>query len=285
MIKKGILKVWDSGTYKATVQITGDLISWLEGVRVSRSIPSVEMVVGRNVVLAVLDPSNPNDCVVVGIWGPGPGGGGETGSSILEKLQKHLGVWWFNNNWLPAGMVSNGISGSGSFEWFSDAVRNRTGTTSASYAQLKKIARGLSYAYSWDKKRLFGVYVYFGSYSAQNIHIVSGQCPTTGAANTNYHIGFKLINGTLYGTVADGTTESVLQIETLTAAAFRRLECVLTPGTECRFYVDGVDKGAITTNLPTGTLKSFYMLYSTVHNTEAADKYFDFYEARTFQEE
>ena len=68
MIKKGILRAWDSGTYKATVQLTGDLISWLEGVRVSRGIPSAEMVVGRNVVLAVLDPSNPNDCVVIGVW-------------------------------------------------------------------------------------------------------------------------------------------------------------------------------------------------------------------------
>ena len=122
-------------------------------------------------------------------------------------------------------------------------------------------------------------------YSAQNIHIATGNRPSTGAANTYLHIGFKLINDTLYGTVADGTTETTLQLETLTAAVNRRLECVLTPGTECRFYVDGVDKGAITTNLPTGTLKSFYMLYSTVHNTEAADKYFDFYEARTFQEE
>jgi len=158
----------------------------------------------------------------------------ETGNSILEKLQKHLGVWWFNNNWLPAGMVLSAVSGSGSFAWATDFIESKTGTTLDSYAQLKKIARGLSYAHSWDKKRFFGAYVYFGSTSLQNIHIVSGVCPDTGAGNTYCHIGFKVIDGTLYGTVADGTTEATLSLETL---------------------------------------------------TEAADKYFDFYEARTFQEE
>ena len=210
---------------------------------------------------------------------------GETGNNILEKLQKHLGIWWFNNNWLPEGIVDNAVSGSGSFGWHSHYVLSWTGTTSGSYAQLYKAAYGLSNASSWDKKRFFGVLVYFYTYTAQNIHIVTGYCPNTGAANTERHIGFKLINGTLYGTVADGTTEATLSIETITAEGFRRLECIFDPSIpECRFYVDGVDKGAITTNLPTGVY-SDYMLYSTVHNTEAAIKYLYIYEARIFQEE
>jgi len=211
--------------------------------------------------------------------------GEETGNSILEKLQKHIGVWWFNNNWLPAGMIGNAVSGSGYFNWYAYAIISNTGATSGSYAQLYKDARGLSGANSWDKKRFFGARVYFVTYSAQNVHIVSGYCPTTGAPNTNRHIGFKLIDGTLYGTVGNGATEATLEIETLTAAAWRRLECILTPGTECRFYVDRVDKGAITTNLPTGASDSNYMLCSTVHNTAAGNKYFYLYEARTFQEE
>ena len=208
-----------------------------------------------------------------------------TGNSILEKLQKHLGVWWFNNNWAPANMIADDISGTSSSSWSSGYVISKTGTTSGSYNRLSKAAQGLSNAYSWDKKRFFGVLVYFTTYSAQNVHIVSGYCPATGTANTVRHIGFKLINNILYGTVADGTTESTLQIETLTAAVYRRLECVFTPGTECRFYVEGVDKGAITTNLPTGTSLSEYMLCSTVHNTEAVNKQFYLYESRTFQEE
>ena len=210
-----------------------------------------------------------------------------TGNSILEKLQKHLGVWWFNNNWLPAGMITHGASGSGNAYWYASYVMSQTGATLNSYIQLYKAALGLSGAYSWDKKRFFGVYVYLDTYSAQNIHIVSGYCPGTGAANTYRHIGFKLIDDTLYGTVADGTTEATTTaIETLTAAVYRRLECVLDPSIpECRFYVGGVDKGAITTNLPTGITDSDYLLCSTIHNTEANYKDFYFLEARTFQEE
>lgn len=209
----------------------------------------------------------------------------ETGNSILEKLQKHLGVWWFNNNWLPAGMISNAISGSGSFTWSVKDVESNTGITSDSYAGLTKEAVGLGSVASWAKKRFFGVYVYFGFYSAQNIHITSGACPNTGAANTGRHIGFKLIDDALYGTVADGTTEATHLLETLTAAVYTRLECVLTPGVECRFYVDGVDKGAITTNLPTTTSYARFLFKSTVHNTAAANKGFMLFEARTFQEE
>ena len=160
--------------------------------------------------------------------------GGETGNSILEKLQKHLGVWWFNNNWRPADMIDNVVSGSGSFGWYINNIKSATGATSGSYAQLSKIAKGLSNACLWGKKRFLGVLVYFDAYSAQNIHIVSGPCPATGAANTKYHVGLKLINDTLYGSVADGTTEATLALETLTAGVYRRLECILIPGAECR---------------------------------------------------
>jgi len=68
MIKKGILKAFDSGTYLATVQIAGSLSVWLEGVPVSRAIAAADMVVGRSVALLLLDPSNPNDCVVAAVW-------------------------------------------------------------------------------------------------------------------------------------------------------------------------------------------------------------------------
>ena len=78
--------------------------------------------------------------------------------------------------------------------------------------------------------------------------------------------------------------EATLTIETLTAAVYRRLECIFIPGTECRFYVNGVDKGAITTNLPEFS-NSEYIFRSTIHNTEAVNKYFYLYEARIFQEE
>ncbi|MCK4698155.1 MAG: hypothetical protein KAT53_07625 [Dehalococcoidia bacterium] len=68
MIKKGILKAFDSGTYTATVQIAGSLSVWLEDVPVSRGIPTAEMVAGRNVAVIFLDPGNPSDTVVIAVY-------------------------------------------------------------------------------------------------------------------------------------------------------------------------------------------------------------------------
>jgi len=68
MIKRGILKAFDSGTYTASVQIAGSLSVWLDDVPVSRGIPTAEMVAGRNVAVIFLDPGNPADAVVVAVW-------------------------------------------------------------------------------------------------------------------------------------------------------------------------------------------------------------------------
>ena len=68
MIKKGVIRGFDSGTYTATVQIAGSLSVWLEGVPVSRGIPSAEMVVERSCSVIFLDESNPKDAVVAAVY-------------------------------------------------------------------------------------------------------------------------------------------------------------------------------------------------------------------------
>ena len=67
-IKQGILQAFDSGTYLATVAMTGSLSVWLEGLPVSRGIDSTEMVTGRHVGVLFFDASNPNDAVVCAVW-------------------------------------------------------------------------------------------------------------------------------------------------------------------------------------------------------------------------
>jgi hypothetical protein len=68
MIKKGILKSFDSDTYLATVQIAGSLSVWLENIPTSRAIPAAEMTAGRNVAVLFHDVGNPSDCVVIAVW-------------------------------------------------------------------------------------------------------------------------------------------------------------------------------------------------------------------------
>ena len=68
MIKKGILKSFDSDTYLATVQIAGSLSVWLENIPTSRAIASGDMIAGRNVAVLFHDAGNPSDCVVIAVW-------------------------------------------------------------------------------------------------------------------------------------------------------------------------------------------------------------------------
>lgn len=67
-IKRGVVKGFDAGTYTATVQITGSLSMWLEGVPVSRGIPSAEMAAGRSCAVIFFDDSNPKDAVLWAVW-------------------------------------------------------------------------------------------------------------------------------------------------------------------------------------------------------------------------
>jgi hypothetical protein len=67
--KNGVLKIFDSVGYTATVQLPGSLATWLTDVPVSRAIAAGEMVAGRSVAVLFFDAGNPKDAVVVAVWG------------------------------------------------------------------------------------------------------------------------------------------------------------------------------------------------------------------------
>jgi len=208
------------------------------------------------------------------------------GDDILERLQKHLGLWWFCNHWRPTDLLATGKTGSAYIKWIGQYAELATGTTTSSWVNIEKEGYGLAGNYTWDKKRYFSVRAVVFYYSNQYIHIISGLHSVGSSANTNPHIGFKVINDSLYGTVGDGTYESTLLLETLTATVTRRLECILDPAVpECKFFVDGVEKGTITTSLPTGTSQALRLFRTSIYNLEAANKVIRITEARCFQEE
>ena len=75
MLELGILKTWNSTTYKAGAQLVGSLTTYLDDISVSVSIPSFAMVVG-NYVLVAIPGGNPRDACVVASWPAGSSGGG-----------------------------------------------------------------------------------------------------------------------------------------------------------------------------------------------------------------
>ena len=76
MLEIGILKNFDSGTYKAGVQLAGSLTTYFDDVSVAKNIPSGALVVGNYVILAIPG-GNPKDACIIATWPQGtPGGGG-----------------------------------------------------------------------------------------------------------------------------------------------------------------------------------------------------------------
>jgi len=69
MLEIGILKNFDSGTYKAGVQLAGSLTTYFDDISVARNIASGEMITGRHVILAVPQ-NNPRDAVVIAVFTP-----------------------------------------------------------------------------------------------------------------------------------------------------------------------------------------------------------------------
>lgn len=67
-LRKGTVKSFNAGAYKATIQVAGSLATWLENVPVARNIPGAEMVAGRSCALLLFDPANPGDAVVLAVY-------------------------------------------------------------------------------------------------------------------------------------------------------------------------------------------------------------------------
>ncbi len=67
-LRKALLKSFNSGNYKATIQLTGSHKIYLEDIAVARNIPAVEMALGRKVAVVFFDENNAKEAVIVAVY-------------------------------------------------------------------------------------------------------------------------------------------------------------------------------------------------------------------------
>ena len=106
-----------------------------------------------------------------------------------------------------------------------------------------------------DKKLVCEWVIYYvSSNTAHTIWMrLSEGAGATPPSETENHLGFKIIDGLIYASNADGTTQQLTTTTmSLTAATYvlTRLRIELNPGVDCKFYVDGVLKVTHGANLP-----------------------------------
>ena len=68
ILRKGVLKSFNSGAYTATVQLASSYKAYLEDVVVARNLPAVEMALGRKVAVVLFDEHNAKEAVVVAVY-------------------------------------------------------------------------------------------------------------------------------------------------------------------------------------------------------------------------
>lgn len=162
--------------------------------------------------------------------------------------------------------------GTGSVTLQLNSATVATGGTTGGIGRLRK-SLALFPGATWNRRRGLRTQIDLSSITNQTAYIVSGIVG-------NHLAGFKVVNNALYGVTDDGVEETLDLGVTLVAATPYELECHFVPGLEARFYVDGVDKGAITTHLPTGPtyhyLMDLYIINTADENKEMRASYWDF---------
>jgi len=138
-------------------------------------------------------------------------------------------------------------------------VEMATTAVTNNYQYLEKLVYYTYSDWDWDHDRFFEMTVDVTAVTDQEVWLV------TGALGTGNHLGFKIVDNKLYGTVADDTTEKTVELLTVVAFDVYKLYFEYVAGSKIDFYVDGVLLGTITENLPTGIVKAndvfdFYIL-------------------------
>lgn len=66
------------------------------------------------------------------------------------------------------------------------------------------------------------------------------------------HIGFKIEDGKMYGTVGNNVAETTVELQDVANETKYHIEAIYFAGVKCEFYVNGVLRGTIESGLPSG---------------------------------
>jgi hypothetical protein len=158
-----------------------------------------------------------------------------------------------------------------------------TGATNGNVCEVQKVAAFFGSAFTWAKARKIRTVIKFVTNSNQTGYIVTGGGNTQ--PNTDRHMGFKIVNNTLYGSCADGTTQNLTAqpVYTFNANEIVNLEIRFNT-TSVSFFINGTNQASLTTNLPTGTTTANFLMdlwLRTDENVakEAQISFWDFWQA------
>lgn len=148
-------------------------------------------------------------------------------------------------------------------------VEISTGATQYGYGLLWKNVE-ISNVFSWDENRRLRTRIYFDNNTDQLLYFAIGN--TQNITDTKY-IGFKIVNGDIYAGLCDGSSETLVDTTiNITAETSHDFEVVWEAGVSAKFYVDGVLRATISTDLPSGAIDADVLMTLFFQTMVATEK-------------
>jgi hypothetical protein len=174
-----------------------------------------------------------------------------------KALRDEVGNYVFDINWqryfyyftfFDSSSWPKAVTGSGSVD-YGGGVTLMTGATNGSKAEVSLNTgggvTGLFYN-TTEKYQRFRVVATFTDTTAQTIYMVRGNL------DNGVYFGFKIVNATLYGVSNNGGGEAtVLLGAIINGSDSFAFEARFSPKDKIVFYVNNIERGVLTTELPT----------------------------------
>jgi len=257
MIEVGILKNFDSVTYKAAVQLVGSPTTYFDDVSVARNIPAAAMIIGNHVILAVPG-GNPKHAVVIATWPGGSAGGGP--DNIYDLLYTcRFPPYWYAD-------ITTSTTGSATVLLQGFRAYLQTGTTINSIARCYSLYSGVKVIDTYEP--IYEVDMAFSVATQQQAQF--GLCLPTDPTGATGSIGIDILNDAIRAFSSDGSTRSVLDLATtISPGSYQTVKQCLVSGA-LKTWIDGVAKADKTNNLPVNKDIKYWTVRLT--NTEAQNK-------------
>jgi len=170
------------------------------------------------------------------------------------------------------------ISGAGGVTLGNSNLLIYAGALAGNNTRVNKNIIGLSFSKNTKIKTSISV----DATTSQTIYIAAGDISPA----TDRHIGFKISNSTLYGSCANGTTQTLTNLSTTILANYTyELEAVLDASTGyIKYYVDGSYVAQTNTNVPSASSLNYVIDISILTSEDLGKNLYinwiDFWQAR-----
>lgn len=162
-------------------------------------------------------------------------------------------------------------TGSGLVSMDIKKVNFTTGLTSGSIASIREAFEYAPFVLTWAKFRGFKARFRIDVQSDANsdLKVTSGN-----PSEPDRFFGFQFKNDGIYGVASNGSTKSSVPLEVGKTPGWtvtKLFEANFYPASKAQFFLDGVLKGEIYTNLPTGTTSADELFWIWLVNSVAKD--------------